>query len=319
MSRRISTMLGLAAGAAVILLAAVVLLLPASAPAQKAPAAPPELPAGYAGAETCKGCHEESWQKFSRTKMGRLFLYQARNTKEALACENCHGPGRAHAEAGGGKGVGGMITFAKNDPTPIEQRNQMCLSCHTKGTRVFWKGSGHDMRDVACTSCHRVMEDHSPRGQLVKSTEIETCGTCHQQKRAAQLRSSHMPLREGKMSCSSCHNPHGTVTPALLKENSPNDNCFRCHPEKRGPFLWQHAPVVESCMNCHDPHGSNHERMLKVAKPRLCQQCHIESRHPTIPFGRDTGSAKFVMGSSCVNCHVNIHGSNHPSGFAFTR
>ena len=319
MGRRLHTIFGLAAAATIVLIAGTLLLLPGSAPAQKAPAVAADLPAGYAGAETCKGCHEEAWQKFSRTKMGRLFLFQARNTRESLACENCHGPGRAHAEAGGGKGVGGMITFAKNDPTPIEQRNQMCLTCHTKGTRVFWKGSAHDTRDVACTGCHRVMEDHSPRGQLVKSTEIETCGTCHQQKRAAQLRSSHMPLREGKMSCSSCHNPHGTVTPALLTENSPNDNCFRCHTEKRGPFLWQHAPVVENCASCHDPHGSNHERMLKVAKPRLCQQCHIESRHPTSPYGRDTGSLKFMMGSSCLNCHVNIHGSNHPAGFAFTR
>ena len=319
MGRRLHTIFGLAAAAAIALIAGTLVLFPRSAPAQKAPEAAADLPAGYAGAETCKGCHEEAWQKFSRTKMGRLFLFQARNTRESLACENCHGPGRAHAEAGGGKGVGGMITFAKNDPTPIEQRNQMCLTCHTKGTRVFWKGSAHDTRDVACTSCHRVMEDHSPRGQLAKSTEIETCGTCHQQKRAAQLRSSHMPLREGKMSCSSCHNPHGTVTPALLKENSPNDNCFRCHTEKRGPFLWQHAPVVENCASCHDPHGSNHERMLKVAKPRLCQQCHIESRHPTSPYGRDTGSLKFMMGSACLNCHVNIHGSNHPAGFAFTR
>ena len=319
MGRRFLTIFGLAAAAAITLIAGTLLLFPRSAPAQKAPEVAADLPAGYAGAETCKACHEEAWQKFSRTKMGRLFLFQARNTRESLACENCHGPGRAHAEAGGGKGVGGMITFAKNDPTPIEQRNQMCLTCHTKGTRVFWKGSAHDTRDVACTGCHRVMEDHSPRGQLAKSTEIETCGTCHQQKRAAQLRSSHMPLREGKMSCSSCHNPHGTVTPALLKENSPNDNCFRCHTEKRGPFLWQHAPVVENCASCHDPHGSNHERMLKVAKPRLCQQCHIESRHPTSPYGRDTGSLKFTMGSSCLNCHVNIHGSNHPAGFAFTR
>jgi len=319
MGRRFLTILGLAAAATVVLLAGTLLLFPGSAPAQKAPAVAADLPAGYAGAETCKGCHEEAWQKFSRTKMGRLFLFQARNTGESLGCENCHGPGRAHAEAGGGKAVGGLITFAKNDPTPIEQRNQMCLTCHTKGTRVFWKGSAHDTRDVACTGCHRVMEDHSPRSQLAKSTEIETCGTCHQQKRASQLRSSHMPLREGKMSCSSCHNPHGTVTPALLKENSPNDNCFRCHTEKRGPFLWQHAPAVENCASCHDPHGSNHERMLKVAKPRLCQQCHIESRHPTSPYGRDTGSLKFMMGSSCLNCHVTIHGSNHPAGFAFTR
>ena len=319
MGRLLSTVVALAASAAAIVIVAGVLLFPRSAPAQKAPSAAAELPAGYVGSEACKVCHEEAWQRFSRTKMGRLLLFQARNAKESSGCESCHGPGQAHAEAGGEKGVGNLITFAKDDPTPIEERNQKCLTCHTKGTRVFWKGSAHNMRDVACTNCHAVMDNHSGRGQLAKATEIETCGTCHLQKRMAQLRSSHMPLREGKMSCSSCHNPHGTVTPALLKENSTNDNCFRCHTEKRGPFLWQHAPVIENCTNCHDAHGTNHERMLKVAKPRLCQQCHIETRHPTSPYGRDTGSLKFVMGSQCVNCHVNIHGSNHPAGFAFTR
>jgi DmsE family decaheme c-type cytochrome len=104
-----------------------------------------------------------------------------------------------------------------------------------------------------------------------------------------------------------------------LREMSLNDNCFRCHTEKRGPFLWPHQPVVDSCKNCHDPHGSNHEAMLLVAKPRLCQMCHIESRHPTNPYVRDTASAKFLLGRSCVNCHANIHGSNHPAGFTYTR
>jgi DmsE family decaheme c-type cytochrome len=288
--------------------------------AQATPAAPGAVPEGYVGAETCKGCHEEAYAKFSHTKMGRLFLKQPRNATERLACETCHGPGKAHAEAGGGKGVGGMITFARNDPTPIERRDGVCLTCHTKGNRVFWNGSAHNSRDLGCTSCHRVMEDHSPKAQLAKATEIETCGTCHLQRRAQQMRSSHMPLREGKMTCTSCHNPHGTINQTLLKEPSVNDSCFTCHAEKRGPFLWEHAPVIESCVNCHEPHGSNHERMLKAAKPRLCQQCHVETRHPTRPYGREPASnLKYVGGSSCVNCHVNIHGSNHPSGFAFTR
>jgi DmsE family decaheme c-type cytochrome len=318
MSRRLLPMLGLIGAAAVVLLTLVLFGLPSPAPAQKAvePTTPATMPAGYVGAETCKNCHEEAFIKFSNTKMGRLFLKQPRNSQEAAGCETCHGPGKDHVDAGG---KGAIITFAKNDPTPVEKRNEMCLSCHTKGNRLFWKGSSHDARNVACTNCHTVMENHSSRANLAKETEIETCGTCHLQKRATTMRSSHMPLREGKMTCTSCHNPHGTVTPALLRENSLNDNCYRCHTEKRGPFLWQHAPVVGSCANCHDPHGSNHEKMLKVAKPRLCQQCHIESRHPTSPYGRDAGSAKFVMSRQCANCHVNIHGSNHPSGFAFTR
>jgi len=306
-------------------LGVVIVALQSCSPAQK-PAAPASTaqslapaPEDFVGAETCKACHQEAYDKFSRTKMGRLFLRHPRNAQERNACENCHGPGKAHVAAGGGKGAGGMITFAKNDPTPVERRNQACLGCHTKGNRVFWQGSPHDARDVACTSCHTVMTDVSPRGQLAKATELETCGTCHLRQRAQQFRSSHMPLREGKMTCTSCHNPHGTVTPALLREISPNDTCYTCHAEKRGPFLWEHAPVVESCANCHDPHGSNHEKMLRVSKPRLCQQCHIETRHPTSPYGRDLPSLKFVLGRSCVNCHTNIHGSNHPSGQAFTR
>lgn len=291
----------------------------AATPVAQTPAA--RSGGGYVGAETCKGCHEEAFNRFSHTKMGRLFLKQPRNSVERLACETCHGPGKDHVDQGGG-GPGKdpkLITFAKNDRTPLDQRNQVCLTCHTKGARVFWRGSPHEARDVACTNCHTVMVDHSPKAQLAKASEIETCGTCHLERRAQQMRSSHMPLREGKMTCTSCHNPHGTVTPALLRENSLNDNCYACHTEKRGPFLWEHAPVIESCANCHDPHGSNHEKMLKVAKPRLCQQCHIETRHPTNPYGRDTGSQKFVLGKACSSCHVNVHGSNHPSGFAFTR
>src|SRR5262245_39479484 len=237
-----------------------------AAPAQPSPAQPPtpevaSRPPGYVGAETCKGCHEEAFQRFATTKMGRLFLKQPRNMMESLGCETCHGPGQKHVEAGGGKGVGGMITFAKNDKTPVDQRNAMCTTCHSKGPHLFWNGSVHDSRDVGCTGCHTVMHDVSPRHQLTRVTEIETCGTCHLQKRAQQMRSSHMPLREGKMTCTACHNPHGTATPVLLKEVTLNTTCYTCHAEKRGPFLWVHPPVTENCANCHDPHGSNHENM----------------------------------------------------------
>jgi DmsE family decaheme c-type cytochrome len=320
--RRWRILVGIGSAAAVFC-AGIVLGLPFSSRAQQPakPAAAAAAPAdsNYVGAETCKGCHEEAFTKFAKTRMGRMFLFQARDEKEKNACESCHGPGKAHVDAGGGKGKGGMITFAKNDPTPVEKRNAICLDCHTKGARIFWKGSTHESRNVACTNCHTVMDNVSPKSQLAKENEIETCGTCHLQKRAQTMRSSHMPVREGKMTCTSCHNPHGTVTPALLKENSLNDTCFTCHAEKRGPFLWNHQPVLESCANCHDPHGSNHDVMLKLAKPRLCQQCHTEAQHPVRPYGPIATQQKFVMGRSCNDCHVAIHGSNHPAGFRLTR
>src|SRR5205085_9917269 len=125
---------------------------------------PPPAPAeDYIGVQLCRACHPAVAATFAQTKMGRLFLNAPRTSKEAHACETCHGPGKAHMDAGGGRGKGGMISFARNDPTPIAVRNAICLDCHAKGDRLFWPGSAHVRRDVACTSCHRVMDNGSPK------------------------------------------------------------------------------------------------------------------------------------------------------------
>ena len=83
------------------------------------------------------------------------------------------------------------------------------------------------------------------------------------------------------MTCSSCHNVHGSINVKLLRAGTTVDqSCTSCHTEKRGPFLWEHAPVVDSCTTCHDSHGSNNDRMLVAKLPFLCQRCHVTSRHP---------------------------------------
>ena len=125
-----------------------------------------------------------------------------------------------------------------------------------------------------------------------------------------------MPMREGKMVCSDCHNPHGSTTEALLRENSINENCYKCHAEKRGPFLFEHIPVRENCDNCHEPHGSTNEYLLKIARPRLCGTCHTFDHGPAIANGPGVvqGFAK-----ACANCHTAVHGTNSPSGALLLR
>ena len=110
---------------------------------------PPAPPDSYIGVQLCRACHPAIAATFAQTKMGRLFLNAPRNAKERHACETCHGPGKAHMQAGGGRGKGGMITFAGNDPTPVAVRNAICLDCHAKGDRLFWAGSAHAGSDVA--------------------------------------------------------------------------------------------------------------------------------------------------------------------------
>ncbi len=286
----------------------------------------PKGPATYVGNEACKGCHAPQFEKFAGTVMGKIFLHNPRNESEKRACENCHGPGSNHVAAGGGKGVGIMITFRKDSGESLEVQNQACLACHRSGVQTYWEASSHAGRGVGCVDCHKVMERTTDKFQLAKvddktpffnkRAQTEVCGQCHLQRKAHRMRSSHMPLREGKMSCSDCHNPHGSPNPAMLYQTSINENCYSCHAERRGPYLWEHVPVLENCSNCHEPHGSVNDRLLRVTDPRLCTQCHIHSRHPSSPRGIEL---RFAFNRSCTNCHSQIHGSNHPSGRRFMR
>lgn len=280
--------------------------------------------ATYVGHEKCQACHPQQMLKFAETRMGRIFFQGPRDELEKWACESCHGPGSEHVK--NPTDPKAILRFGKKSQASVEEQNAACLQCHEKGFRTYWVGSPHEARGLACTNCHKVMERTSDRFQLVsgdektpfyaRRAESEVCFQCHLQRRAQFLRSSHMPLREGKITCTNCHNPHGTATPALLIENSVNETCYKCHAEKRGPFLWEHPPVRENCVNCHEPHGSMHASLLKVKTPRLCQQCHIDTRHSTRPFAP---AERFVFNRSCTNCHSQIHGSNHPSGVRFQR
>lgn len=287
---------------------------------------PKPAPPTYVGNEVCQACHAPQFEKFSQTEMGKIFLYNARNETEKQACENCHGPGSNHVAGGGGKGVGGMITFRKDSKEPPELQNQPCLGCHQRGVQTYWAASPHASRGIACVNCHTLMEKTTDRYQLAKvndrtpffnkRAQTEVCGQCHLQRKAQLMRSSHMPVREGKLTCTSCHNPHGTPNPAQLKQTSINENCYSCHTERRGPFLHEHPPVVENCANCHEAHGSINDRLLKVTDPRLCTQCHSVAQHPVTPRGKNS---PFFFNRSCTNCHSQIHGSNHPSGTVFMR
>lgn len=256
---------------------------------------------GLVGKETCSTCHDVVVKEFQKTS----------HEQSAMGCEGCHGPGQAHVDGGGDKSK--IRKFAELSPVEI---NDICLSCHNKGTQSHWMGSTHNRRTLSCITCHNPHPKGSNTPHLLRKTEIELCTECHLQQKAQLYNSAHMPLREGKMNCSSCHNPHGSVNPSMLTEHSVNENCYKCHAEKRGPFLWEHAPVRINCDTCHDPHGSMHESMLKVKMPILCQECHVDSRHPSQAH---MAPERFSFNKSCLNCHSMIHGSNHPSGVRFMR
>jgi DmsE family decaheme c-type cytochrome len=295
----------------------------------------PMADATYIGEKACLVCHVVEGKHFGHTVHAKAFRLNPRNDNEKRVCEACHGPGSKHQKEPTKKEF--LIGFTKESGTPIETQNSTCMGCHTGAQRLHWPGSAHANNKLACSDCHNPMARFSANGLLKKPSINETCETCHRQARAEFNKRSHMPLPEGKMSCVDCHNPHGSGGKVMLKTDSLNDTCYQCHAEKRGPFIWEHAPVRENCMNCHHPHGSNHDKLLQAARPFLCEQCHnVSAGHAgplfnagntalsnrplgTAPPPAGLATSQRLVGRACQNCHVQIHGSNHPSGARFQR
>lgn len=272
-----------------------------------------------AAEKTCIECHEEQ-QGIEHTKH---FVRSDLRTPlgKGQECDACHGDTRAHQRE---PRKPGLVPVSFRKSAPVDPQNQACLSCHDRGARIHWQGSPHDRTKTACASCH---SSHTKRDQvLIPETQAGVCFTCHQDRRAEMYRLSTHPMKTGAIACSSCHQPHGTgMGRGLLQRNTVNDTCYTCHAEKRGPFLWEHPSAKDDCTNCHNPHGSNNTPMLKVRMPFLCQQCHVNSQHPSTLFSgaqlppATAAAAGQLVGRQCANCHIKVHGTNHPSGARLMR
>jgi DmsE family decaheme c-type cytochrome len=227
-------------------------------------------------------------------------------------CTSCHGVSDTHVNkpADALERPKPDRMFGKKSATPVAARNDPCLTCHQGGNRIHWQMSAHAAGDVSCASCHQVHAAHDKARD--KLTQTEVCFACHKEQRAQINRPSRHPIREGKVACSDCHNPHGSAGEKMLVRDGVNDTCYTCHMEKRGPFVRTHAPVQENCAICHQPHGTVNENLLKVRAPFLCQQCHEPTSHRG-NFGDPaltTGTNAVLIARGCVNCHTNIHGTN---------
>jgi DmsE family decaheme c-type cytochrome len=173
---------------------------------------PAAQPSGFAGDDTCTTCHDSEGKSLHASLHGKAQNARTPAGKVNQACETCHGPGQAHAESGGDKTkIRRFTALAPRDASEV------CVSCHDRGTHALWKWSTHDAPNLSCVTCHSIHSPKSAAAQLKTANVTETCATCHKTQAAKLQRSGHMPLREGKMDCTSCHNPHGSTNARMLK------------------------------------------------------------------------------------------------------
>lgn len=166
--------------------------------------------------------------------------------RNSVSCSECH---RVHsAEAG--------HLLSKS-------ADKLCLGCHKDIKSRFLEVSHHPVLEnvMRCIDCHEVLKDFG--AMLSDRGSSERCYSCHSEFSGPfpfeHDATNDYTIQEG--SCSSCHQPHGSSNPRLLRE--PEQNlCLQCHfvPRHNTP----HPGIIQTedytkrnCMECHvDIHGS---------------------------------------------------------------
>lgn len=262
----------------------------------------------YVGSDVCKTCHEDLARHFERTAHFAT-IQDKKAAPEHQGCEACHGPGKAHVDGGGD--VSKIISF-KNLST--QEASKRCLTCHSHSNEhANFPRSAHAQNNVGCTTCHDPHHPKSERALLVEKQPL-LCYGCHTEVRAEFDRPYRHRVKQGLIQCADCHNPHGGTLPRQLRASAEQDQvCYKCHREKKGPFVFEHLPVrTEGCSSCHVPHGSTNPRLLKVSQVnQLCLQCHTLSMS-SVPSQPPIGPAhnQAQKYQACTMCHAFIHGSN---------
>lgn len=273
------------------------------------------------GAKTCIECHDETElypvQSIFKTVHG--MAGDSRTPMGNHDCESCHGPSAGHA--GKSRKTPPTVSFGPKWTSPAADRIAVCTNCHSNAGRIHWEGSTHESEDLVCTDCHMSHAQTDPIKD--RNLQANVCFKCHKNQLAESNLPSRHPIKEGKTVCTDCHNPHGTSTVADLVQPSLIETCISCHKEKRGPFIFEHQPASEDCSECHKAHGSVQPALLVSRPPFLCQQCHMGNFHQSelndgsgLPGRRPSF---LLLGKGCVNCHSQVHGTNHPSGARLTR
>ena len=201
--------------------------------------------------------------------------------------------------------------------------SETCGACHAKEVKEFMS-STHSRIDIAsenvkikgCEMCHGPASLHvaasGGKGNLINpSKNPESCFSCHLDKKAEFRLPYHHPVLEGKMSCTSCHSPHGEdARPwSATSLHGMNETCFKCHKDQRGPFVFEHEAVREGCPPCHKVHGAITEKMLVARDSNLCLRCHTQMNFPVI--GNQAHGGRLPQGSCFTSgCHTAVHGSN---------
>ncbi len=214
----------------------------------KAPIVKPGDPSFWTGpvrswGAKCARCHVSGYEARRPTGgKGPRF----RHTELGVNCEKCHGPGGAHV-AHREKGGSGPDPILRYRDLAHDRAVSVCLQCHMESEVV---GPGYKLGDD-------IFEHRDPT-LLIDPERVDPSG------RPLELIYDGLPfsasrcVQEGKLTCVTCHDPHGTGNPSQMKWAPDDDRmCTSCHEEiaKDLRAHTHHDPKGSGsrCVSCHMP------------------------------------------------------------------
>ena len=154
-----------------------------------------------------------------------------------IGCGACHGDPAAHLA----HPVAGNITNPANLAT--SPRDSVCLQCHLEGDAAIYR-AGKSLADFKTG-------DDLPGfvNYFVKASAEDGGGRAASQWEAL-LRSACRQAVGDKLTCTTCHDPHGSPAPAERVAYF-RGKCLACHTDPK--LAASHHPEQQDCAACHMP------------------------------------------------------------------
>ena len=159
-----------------------------------------------------------------------------------------------------------------------------CVYCHVTTGEIVGQEIVNLTPNVNCEKCHGPASEHVRLAKASKTpppfsvgrddwdteSEVQLCGDCHRLPKditrkqlrdypdlltrfqpVGLLRSECFVQSEGKLKCTTCHNPHESVSETTTAKQE--QNCLDCHQENSKSHVACPVSPTEGCIECHMP------------------------------------------------------------------